>query len=224
MKMDSAHSPRGERRQPCGFAWLALALILLAAGWPAAGARGRKGESVEELMNPLLGPEHSLWLAGPIARMASDEEVEAYKTLVDDAAAAAFIEEFWRRRDPEPDFPRNPRRELFDQRAEEADRLFRESGVPGRRTDRGTIFVLYGPPEEEEFEISPHPDDPAILVWKYPRDAAEGLDGQRPERIYRFIKRGDLTTFYTRNRRPPRPRPFPPRSARLGLRQVGPAA
>lgn len=194
-------SPASRRK----IAALGLLLLLLAAS--AAAGKRPKRQSLEELMNPLLSPQHALWLAGPISWMASEEEIGAYTRLTEDSQAEAFIEEFWRRRDPEPRYPRNPARELFEERAAEADRLFREAGIPGRRTDRGTIYVLYGPPAEEDYEISQHPDDPPTLIWKYPADAPEGLDGERPERFYRFIKREELTTFYTPNTRPPKRRP-----------------
>lgn len=193
------------RSRRCKAGALTLVLLVLAVS-SAAGKRPKK-QRLEELMNPLLSPQHALWLAGPISWMASEEEIETYTGLTDDTRAEAFIEEFWRRRDPEPRYPRNPARERFEERATEADRLFREAGIPGRRTDRGTIYVLYGPPAEEDHEISKHPDDPPILIWKYPADAPKGLDGESPERYYRFIKRGELTTFYTPNTRPPRRRP-----------------
>jgi len=202
-------------RRPLPVLLLALAavLVLSLASPPAADAARRgKGKSrpAEELINPLLAPELSLWLVGPISRMATEEEIEAYTSLVDDTAARAFIEEFWRRRDPDPRFAENPLRETFEERAAAADRLFTEAGARGRSTDRGTLYVLYGPPGEEDFDISDHRDDPPILVWKYPKGSPEGLDGTEPERFYRFIKRGEKTLFFTPNRRPQRPRPGPP--------------
>jgi GWxTD domain-containing protein len=183
-----------------------VAVLLLAGGGALAGAQQRSGAAAEELMNPLLSPRYALWLVGPIARMASREEVRRFLAATDDGQAEAVIEEFWRRRDTAPEFPGNPLREDFEKRAEEADRRLTEAGVPGHRTDRGTLFVLYGEPQEERFDISEHPDDPPTLIWTYPANAGKGLDGKRPDRTYRFIKRGELTTFFTPNRRPPRPR------------------
>lgn len=196
--------------------WLLATVLLVGIGLlpsfapEAEAARRRKAPSTEELINPLLSPELALWLVGPISRLAKADEIEAYGKLTDDGAAREFIDEFWRRRDPDPRFAANPLRETFTQRAEEADRLFSEAGARGRGTDRGTIYVLYGPPSEEEFEISEHPDDPPILLWRYDRDTAKGLDGKKPDRFYRFIKRDQKTRFYTPNRRPARPRIGPP--------------
>lgn len=139
--------------------------------------------------------------------MASREEIAGYLALSSDEAAAEFIEDFWERRDPYPLREDNPLRETFDARAAEADRLYSEAGYLGRRTARGTVHVLYGPPDEIDYEVSPHPDDPPIILWEYPADAPPGLDGRQPERWVRFIKRGDLTEEYWPLRTPARDRP-----------------
>lgn len=174
---------------------LAAAIVLCVAAEETAAAR-RKDLSAVELTNVLLEPEYSRWLVGPVAWMATDDEVESYLALDDSAAAADFIDQFWKRRDPYPDQEGNKVRQLFDERAAEADKLFSEAGQAGHRTDRGTVYVVYGPPEETRFDLSPRPTDPPIETWVYPKDAEEGLDGGRPERTYRFFKLGDLTVFY----------------------------
>ena len=173
--------------------------MVFAAVAAAAGCGGTvqtRGGGTEAI-NPFLGPGYSQWLVGPIARIATAEEMDAYLALRDDAAAAAYIEAFWERRDPAPARPDNPLRKSFEERAAEADRRYTESGYSGRRTDRGTIYILFGEPEKTDYEISPHPDDPPIEVWFYPSDAEPGLSGERPAQTYRFIKRRDVTTFYT---------------------------
>lgn len=178
---------------------LILAFLLACGG--SAPPRARRAA---DLTNPFLGPEHSSWLIGPIGHIASPEEIEAYLALPDDAQAARFIEQFWARRDPNPDKPGNPLREAFDQRSAEADRMFTEAGYRGRRTDRGTIFVVYGPPSTTDFEISPSRDEPAIEVWTYSPTVPAGLDGRKPAALYRFIKRGDLTVTYIPGQPDPR--------------------
>jgi GWxTD domain-containing protein len=63
-----------------------------------------------------------------------------------DAEKDAFIDEFWMRRDPDPDTAENEfKLEYFD-RMEEAERLFIGEGRPGWLTDRGRIYILFGPP------------------------------------------------------------------------------
>jgi GWxTD domain-containing protein len=180
----------------------AASLVLL---WTlACGAPPPRARSAADLTNPFLGPEQSSWLIGPIGRMATPEEVEAYLAATDEAQAAQLIDQFWARRDPNPDRPGNPLREAFDERSVEADRLFSEAGYRGRRTDRGTIFVVYGPPAKTEFEISPGPGQPAVEAWHYSPTTPAGLDGRKPAAIYRFIKRGDLTVTYFPGQTDPR--------------------
>lgn len=170
-----------------------LLLALLAAG---CGGGGSVSHSVAELTNPFLGPEHSDWLVGAVSRLATPQEIQGYLALKDDQQAAAFIEDFWVRRDPAPDKPGNPIREAFDRRSADADRLYSESGFGGHRTDRGVIYVLYGAPEKVDFEVPPVAGGPPIEVWTYGSHSPAGLDGKRPGGIYRFTKRGDLTVLY----------------------------
>lgn len=150
----------------------------------------------DRLLNLSLSPEYASWLVGPIARMATEEEQQAYLALTEDAEARAFIEEFWARRDPYPQRPDNPLWETFEKRAQVADRLYSEGGYLGRRTARGTIYVLYGKPDATDYQIAPNPRDPAITVWFYDDDAQPGLDGRPPAEYYRFIKRDQVTEFY----------------------------
>ena len=184
---------RGDRRLPGGLLLGAAALFFLAcAGTPPPP------RTAAELTNPQLSPDRSQFLVGPIARMATPEEVAAYLRLADDEAAAAFEEAFWQRRDPDAARPGNPLRELFDRRTVEADRRFTEAGYRGSRSDRGTIFVLYGEPEKTDFELHPRRGEPPLEVWAYSREAGIGLDGRRPAESYRFIKQGDLTVLFRR--------------------------
>lgn len=172
---------------------LALAaLFAVACGSSGTGT----SRSATDLTNPFLGPDYSGWMVGAASSLATREEIDAFLGLSDDAAAAAFVKEFWDRRDPTPDEPGNAIQETFEKRNAEADRLFSESGYLGRNTDRGRILVLYGPPTKQDYEVSPHPDVPAVELWTYGPEAPSGLDGKRPAGSYRFLKRGELTRLY----------------------------
>lgn len=190
------------------------ALAALVAAALLAGCSGTAApapRAAADLTNPRLSIERSQWLVGPIARLASREEVEAYLRLDDDAAAAQFEEAFWQRRDPDPERPGNPARDLFERRAAEADRRFAEAGYRGRRTDRGVVLVLHGEPQKVDFELSPQRDGSPIEVWSFPRTAGPGLNGRPPAETYRFHKPDDLTVIYQRPAEepsPPTPRPF----------------
>jgi GWxTD domain-containing protein len=174
----------------------ARALVLLAACavLTACGSSGA-GRTAIDLTNPFLGPDYTGWLVGPIARLATPEEISAYQALTSDDQARAFVESFWAKRDATPDKPGNPLRDAFEERADAADKAYSESGRIGRRTDRGTIYILYGPPSKVDFDVPPLPQEPPIEVWHYDAATPAGLDGRKPT-LFRFIKRGDLTVFY----------------------------
>jgi len=177
-------------------ALVALVALCLAAA-PAEAKRKKKPTAVEDLFNPLLGPDYSHWLVGPVARMATHEEIEEYLNLILDEEAEAFIAEFWQRRNEGTDFFAETPEEIFEKRAVEADKRFSEAAYPGRRTDRGTIHVLFGEPEKIEYEASDRKiGAPTVEVWRYPEDAEPGLTGEPPERAYRFLEVEGQTVFY----------------------------
>ncbi len=188
-----------------------LALLVLLTGGCGGGGAAPASRSRAELTNPFLGPEHSAWLIGPVARIATPQEIQEFLALQDDTRAAAFVQAFWDRRDPSPDKPGNPIRETFDARSAEADRKYSEAGFLGRRTDRGSLYVVYGPPSKTDFEVSPLPNGSPLEVWTYEAGAPSGLDAKRPAGIYRFVKQGDQTVLYTGGRQPTTLLQEPPR-------------
>jgi GWxTD domain-containing protein len=182
-------------------ALLLITLIALAA----LGCASSPTRNPADLTNPFLGPEYTGWLIGPIARLASPEEIQAFLALTTDDQAREFVEAFWVKRDTRTSDPFGKTvRQLFEERAAHADRAFTESGYRGRRTDRGAVFILYGVPKKTDYEVSPTPGEPPLEVWIYDETSPLGLDGKRPNNLYRFIKRGDLTVTYTPGRVDPR--------------------
>jgi len=134
------------------------------------------------LQLPLLAAgdnELRKWTDGPIRYIAVKEEVKEYKQLESDAARALYIERFWRRRDPTPDTLTNEYRQLFWERVQQANASFLDSTKPGWMTDRGKIWILYGPPTEIDDDPTLKTDGlPAagvgLIRWIY-----EGRPGQR---------------------------------------------
>lgn len=176
---------------------LAMVLLGLLLWAPAGEARAaKKDRDPAFLIQPFLSPEFAQWLIGPIARIATDEEIEAYLRLQDDEAAAEFIEAFWARRDPFPEEEGNPVQELYEERAKEVDSRYGETLYRGRHTDRGTLYILYGPPEEVDREVAPYYGGEALEIWRYPKKAKKGLDDEKPKRVYRFMRHEDRTIFY----------------------------
>ncbi len=178
----------------------ALAVFLALAVSFAAEGRGKK-ERDEALVNVLLAPDLAKWLVGAVGEIASAEERRAYLTLVDDDEARAFIDEFWqRRKDPERPWPGEQPRDVFEVRAAEADRLYTEGLHLGRRTPRGVLHVLFGPPESQSYEREDGPLGATVEIWKYDRKEVVGLHGERPATEYAFSRRGDLTVRHQRRR------------------------
>jgi GWxTD domain-containing protein len=172
--------------------WLIAASLLAASS--AAGAERGKRRSADELLNVFLSPNNAQWLVGPIARLASEEEINAFLEIVDDAEAERFIGEFWSRRQPIEGVAGLTARQQFEHLAEEADRQYGEEIYAGRRTDRGTIFIIYGPPDEVDYKPARKARLGEVEVWLY-EPGKTGLDGKAPKRSYHFIQQGDLTRF-----------------------------
>jgi len=78
-----------------------------------------------------------------------DEERAAFKRLGTNEEREQFIENFWQRRNPNPDSSVNEFKEEHYRRIAYANEHF-ASGIPGWKTDRGHIYIVWGPPDEIE--------------------------------------------------------------------------
>jgi GWxTD domain-containing protein len=107
---------------------------------------------------------HKDWLER-VEYIIFSEERKLFLNLSDDEKEA-FKEEFWIKRDPDPTTEENEFRLEYEARLEEADGLFRGEARSGYRTDRGRIYILYGPPTDQ---ISTPPDDAGRTneIWYY---------------------------------------------------------
>lgn len=171
----------------------ALVIGLLAA--PSAARKDKRLEK-EDLINVLLSPSLAQWLVGPIASIATDKEIRAFLVLSDDAAAERFILDFWQRRvDPGNPWPGQQVRDLFDRRAEAADRLYTEGASLGRRTDRGSIFILFGEPVKTGFVQDEGRNNLTVEIWLYDPEKRIGLHGEPPQKRYFFAKKNGMTSF-----------------------------
>ena len=85
----------------------------------------------------------------------------------DDEEKVKLFKEFWARRDPTPGTPEN---ELFDEyykRVELANEQFGDRVRPGWRTDRGRVFIIYGPPDHVERKSDPLNSISSYEIWYY---------------------------------------------------------
>jgi GWxTD domain-containing protein len=99
-----------------------------------------------------LGSTYKKWLNEDVRYIITPEEMSAFKQLSNDEERDQFIEQFWLRRDPTPDTPENEFKEEHYRRIAYANEHF-AAGIPGWRTDRGRIYIVWGPPDQ----IDAHP-------------------------------------------------------------------
>jgi GWxTD domain-containing protein len=99
-----------------------------------------------------LSREYKNWLDQDVRWIITDEERSAFKQLSNDEERDNFIEAFWQRRDPTPDTAENEFKEEHYRRIAYANEHF-AAGIPGWKTDRGRIYIVFGPPDE----IDAHP-------------------------------------------------------------------
>ncbi len=106
----------------------------------------------ERALKVELSKPYKKWLDEDVIYIITDEERAAFKQLSNDEERDNFIEAFWQRRDPTPDTEENEYKEEHYQRIAYANEHF-AAGVPGWKTDRGRIYIVYGKPDE----IDSHP-------------------------------------------------------------------
>jgi GWxTD domain-containing protein len=130
----------------------------------AATAQAQPADAVDPLKRPQnekqrkknaqalkheLTKTYKKWLDEDVAYIITDEERAAFKQLSNDEERDNFIEAFWQRRDPTPDTEENEYKEEHYQRIAYANEHF-AAGVPGWKTDRGRIYIVFGKPDEIE--------------------------------------------------------------------------
>lgn len=134
---------------------LAILSLILAAASSFAFAQDPRPTPPQDPMDkprnvkPELKKAYKDWLDKDVTYIITDEERKAFKKLATDDERERFIEEFWRRRDPDPDTDENEFKEEYYERIAYANEHF-ASGIPGWKSDRGRIWIMYGKPDERE--------------------------------------------------------------------------
>ncbi|MGO8793953.1 MAG: GWxTD domain-containing protein [Candidatus Sulfotelmatobacter sp.] len=103
-------------------------------------------------LNIELSKTYKKWLNEDVVWIITDQERAAFKQLSNDEERDNFIEAFWQRRDPTPDTEENEYKEEHYRRIAYANEHF-AAGIPGWKTDRGRIYIMYGAADE----IDSHP-------------------------------------------------------------------
>ena len=107
------------------------------------------------------------WLNEEVVYIITDPERAAFQQLTTDDERSQFIQQFWLRRDPTPGTPENEFKEEHYRRIAYAnDHFSTQTGMAGWKTDRGRIYIHFGPPDE--LETHPAGDRPFPFErWRY---------------------------------------------------------
>jgi GWxTD domain-containing protein len=140
------------------FLGTALFLLVSSAAMPAqnqqAGQQSdqkqdnKKKPSDKQVLKELATP-YKKWLSEDVSYIITDAERKAFLQLQTNEEREQFIEQFWQRRNPDPDSVDNTVKEEHYRRIAYANEHF-SSGVQGWRTDRGRIYIMYGKPDSLE--------------------------------------------------------------------------
>ena len=125
---------------------------------------------------------YKTWIDQDVRWIITDQELQAFKHLSNDEERDQFIENFWLRRNPNPDSPQNEYREEHYARIAYANEHF-AAGKPGWKTDRGHIYIAYGKPDS----IDSHPSGGS---YERPMDEGGGNTSTYPFEIwhYRYLE------------------------------------
>jgi GWxTD domain-containing protein len=136
-----------------------------------------KRKQAEKLRKELETP-YRKWLNEDVGYIITDEERAAFKRMSTDDERQSFIESFWMRRDPTPDSVENEFKEEHYRRIAYANERF-ASGIPGWKSDRGRIYITFGPADE----IESHPSGGS---YERPPEEGGGTTSTFPFEIWRY--------------------------------------
>ncbi|MFY9729838.1 MAG: GWxTD domain-containing protein [Candidatus Acidiferrales bacterium] len=129
----------------------------------AKQAAKQKSKSDKDLFKE-LDSQYKKWLNEDVVYIITPEERSAFVHLQTNEEREQFIEQFWQRRNPDPDSAENTFKEEHYRRIAYANEHY-ASGIPGWKSDRGRIYIMWGPPDE----VDSHPSG-----GSYDRPATEG--------------------------------------------------
>ena len=136
-----------------------------------------KKQQIQRLRKELTAT-YGRWVEQDVAYIITDEERGAFARLKTDEEREQFIEQFWLRRDPTPDTVENEYKEEHYRRIAYANEHF-ASGVPGWRTDRGRIYITWGPPDERD-------EHPSGGTYQRKPEEGGGMTSTFPFEIWRY--------------------------------------
>jgi GWxTD domain-containing protein len=125
-----------------------------------------------------LGSPDRIWLEDEVVDIITPDERKAFLELSTNEEREQFIEIFWDKRNPDPESPINTAKEEHYRRLAYADEHF-SSGIPGRKTNRGRIYIIWGQPDE----IESHPTGGA---YQRPMEQGGGESSAYPWEKWRY--------------------------------------
>ena len=132
----------------------------------------------EESLQRELESAYRKWLEEDVGYIITDEERKVFRSLQNDEEREQFIEQFWLRRNPDPDALTNDYREEHYRRIAYANQHY-ASGIPGWKSDRGRIYIMYGPADE----IEAHPSGGH---YERPTEEGGGSTSTFPFEVWRY--------------------------------------
>ena len=110
---------------------------------------GQSQDRDERLRQEEEGRYFQKWLNEDVLYIITPQERSVFNKLTTAEERENFIEQFWRRRDPDPETEFNDFKAEHYRRIAYANANF-TSGFPGWKMDRGMIYIKFGPPNEIE--------------------------------------------------------------------------
>jgi len=129
-------------------------------------------------MTKELHGEYKKWVDEDVRWIITDSELAAFKALSNDEERDQFIENFWLRRNPNPDSPENEYRDEYYARIAYANERF-SAGEPGWKTDRGHIYIAFGKPDSTD-------DHPSGGQYDRPMSEGGGTTATYPFTVWHY--------------------------------------
>lgn len=130
-------------------------------------------------LQPIIESEFKIWLNEEVFYLASKYERETFNKLSSVDDKLKFINNFWLRRDPDPDTEENEYKTEYCERVNYTKKF--QSGIHGWKTDRGLVYILFGKPDRVEQIIQDFENLPDTLTEKW---------------FYRYLDKGNMNHEY----------------------------
>jgi len=176
-----------------GNCWVLRLVLCACLSWPTFSAAQGQPVSQDKSARPLsakelkkhdkkftkeLSPDDSNWLLNEVPDIITEAERRAFLELGTAEEREQFREIFWHDRNADPESMVNPVRDEHYRRLAYADEHF-ASGISGRKTDRGRIYIIWGPPDE----IDSHPTGG---TYDRPAEQGGGSTSTYPWELWRY--------------------------------------